>query len=268
MGEYSKDIFLSLTEKRRLEILLSAVQKAERVWPDLALRESFLKNVKNYLLWLTEDPQLSLQGQKISHLFRLLTPRMEQRTLFDIAVPIERTLNLSIKEDEFLNVTNYDQPEKPRVTLPLVIILDHLRSAFNVGSIFRSADGLGIEHLYLVGYTPTPLDPGVLKTTMGSERSVAWSHWDQMDILIKDLKTKNYHLVALETLPEAITLGTFKAPKPMALFLGNERFGLDQKILKQMDEIVSIEMRGIKNSLNVANAMSIFSYEVSRQWQI
>ncbi len=267
MVDYPKAKFNSLSEERRFQIILDTLKKADLYWNNLEQKESLLNQIHNYLLWLKDDQNLSDNVQKVIQLYDRIKLNLTQKTLFDFAVPIERYLNQSVKEDEFLNITHFDQKNKIRSTYPIVIVLDHLRSAFNVGSVFRSADGLGIDHLYLVGYTPTPDDQGVSKTAMGSEKIVPWTSYTDLDSVISLLKEQNYHLVALETLKESVSLTEFKAQKPLALFLGNERFGLDQLSLKKMDSIVSIEMKGTKNSLNVASAMGIFSFEVIRQWQ-
>lgn len=148
----------------------------------------------------------------------------------------------------------------------LVVILDNIRSAHNVGSIFRTADGAGVKHLYLCGITPTPDDnPGLRKTSLGSEGIVTWScHLNAVD-LARQLKEEGYLLFALERTPNAVPVFQYKIAdekrsSPMALILGNERAGVDPGLLALCDEVLSLPMAGQKTSLNVAVAFGVAAY--------
>lgn len=139
--------------------------------------------------------------------------------------------------------------------------LDNIRSVFNVGSIFRSAEGCGVKKLHLGGITPSPSHPRMTKTALGAEASVPWlQHWDGL-AAVRDIKSLRYHVIGLESTPESIPLYHYKIVKvPTLLIVGNENHGIDPEILSECDEIVHIPMNGKKESLNVAIAFSIAAY--------
>ncbi len=150
-----------------------------------------------------------------------------------------------------------DRPPQP----PLSALLDSLRSVFNVGSIFRIADGAGLAHLYLCGTTATPEHPKLPKTALGAEHAVAWSYHPNAVRLADELRAQGIHLWALENTPGAISL--FDAPPrttPTVLVVGNEVTGVDPALLARCDAAFFLPMHGVKRSLNVAVAFGIATY--------
>lgn len=142
-------------------------------------------------------------------------------------------------------------------------LLDNLRSLFNVGSIFRTADGAGVGPLHLCGITATPQNPKLAKTSLGAENSVAWQHYPNALEAAHRLQNQGHRLWALESTPQAVSL--FKpAPStagvPIVLVVGNERAGIDPQLLTLCDRVLYIPMQGTKESLNVAIAFSIAAY--------
>jgi 23S rRNA (guanosine2251-2'-O)-methyltransferase len=155
----------------------------------------------------------------------------------------------------------------------LIVIIHNIRSAQNVGAVFRTADGLGIFKIYLSGYSPFPFDEkkdkyptkgqkSIAKTALGAEKIVAWGKMKNIGSLIKDLKNKNYQIIGLEISPGSLDIKKFSPHFPCAMILGNEVRGIDQKILKQCDKIVHIPMQGGKESLNVSSAAAAAIYEI------
>ncbi len=145
------------------------------------------------------------------------------------------------------------------------VLLDNIRSALNVGAIIRTADGVGVEHLYLGGITPEPGDnPAVGKTALGAEKKIRWSHHHNAFYLARDLKKEGYCLLALECTPDAIPLSQFRLSRgderPLLLIVGNEQAGVDPGLLDLCDDILSIPMLGVKTSLNAATAFGIAVY--------
>jgi 23S rRNA (guanosine2251-2'-O)-methyltransferase len=139
-------------------------------------------------------------------------------------------------------------------------LLDNVRSAWNVGSIFRTADGTGIQKLYLCGITPTPENYKVSKTSLGAEASIPWEKFNNGVHLAGLLKSKGHVLWALEDLPEAVPLFQVDFPPDndtIILILGNEVTGVDPGIIRICDKVVSIPMLGKKQSYNVAVAFGI-----------
>ena len=142
-------------------------------------------------------------------------------------------------------------------------VLDNLRSAWNVGSIFRSADGAGWHHVALAGFTPTPEHPGVAKTALGAERRVPWSAHPNAVRLAAALREAGWALWALETGPRSAPLPAVadEAQRlPLALVVGNEQAGIDPGVLALCDRTVALPMRGHKRSLNVAVAFAVAAY--------
>lgn len=170
--------------------------------------------------------------------------------------------NKIIAEEERIN----EKPIKKHNTFRAVA-LDNIRSAWNVGSIFRSADGFGFDHVYLCGITPTPDDnQAITKTSLGAENYVPWSHHKDAMKLIAGLKKKEgWGIVALEEGYKAkkISKKVDRGYKNYVLILGSEVTGIDPGLLPLCDEIVNIPMRGQKRSLNVAIAFSVAAYLLS-----
>lgn len=144
-----------------------------------------------------------------------------------------------------------------------VVILDDIRSSHNVGSIFRTADALSIDTIYLAGYTPAPKDKfgrvntEISKVALGAEQTVAWEAAANVVGLIKKLKKAGYKIVGVEQDARAGDYKKFKFKNPTAFIFGNEVDGLSKKVLTACDEIVQIPMHGQKESLNVSVAFGI-----------
>ncbi len=154
-------------------------------------------------------------------------------------------------------------PPLPHESPPIAAILDNLRSAYNVGSIFRTADACGIYPLYLGGITPLPTHPGVKKTALGAEETLPWTYTPNSVRLAQTLKHEGYFLLGVETTSNArslFDLEKFSAARPMVIAVGNEIAGVDPDLQRLCDTLVWIPMRGYKRSLNVAVAFGIVAY--------
>jgi len=146
------------------------------------------------------------------------------------------------------------------------IILDNIRSAYNVGAIFRTADGAGCDSVFLCGYTPTPIDrfgrrqTEIEKTSLGASSSLPWeTHVSAVD-LIKQLQAKGVTVVACEQSPNSISLTEFTEPAQVAYVVGNEVDGVQPEVLDIVDILVEIPMLGHKESLNVSVSAGIILY--------
>jgi tRNA G18 (ribose-2'-O)-methylase SpoU len=143
------------------------------------------------------------------------------------------------------------------------VILHNIRSAYNVGSIFRTADAVGIEKIYLTGYTPNPdKDKKIEKTALGAENYVLWQSYKNLNYLLKKLKKEGFKIVALEQSKKSIPYYKFKPQFDIVLILGNEVRGLNRKTLEKCDFILEIPMFGKKESLNVSVAFGIVAYDL------
>ena len=148
------------------------------------------------------------------------------------------------------------------------VMLYDIRSHYNVGAIFRTSDGAGVEKIYLVGYTPAPRDrfgrvvPEIHKTALGAEETVPWKQVSRDDVpaLLATLKTQRVRIVAIEQSPGATALQEFTVPENILYIFGSEVGGLPDDILKMADEVVELPMRGSKDSLNVSVTAGIVLY--------
>jgi tRNA G18 (ribose-2'-O)-methylase SpoU len=162
----------------------------------------------------------------------------------------------------------------------IAVLLDNIRSAWNVGSILRSADGFGFNHVYLCGITPTADNETVTKTSLGAEDTVPWSYHKDAVRLVKGLKAEDWKVYALEDDERAVSLEAIGLPAPdpqglskthqaasslQVLIVGNEVSGVDPELLDLCDEILYIPMQGEKKSFNVAIAFGVAAYAFTRK---
>lgn len=148
----------------------------------------------------------------------------------------------------------------------ITVILEDIRSALNVGAIFRTSDGAGIEELVLAGITPYPPHNRIPKTALGAVENVKWSHYrDQKEAI--DIVSKNQPLVAVELTEDAVEYTDFNFPEPVAIIFGNEISGVSKYALSKSIAKVKIPMHGIKESLNIATSYGIVVYEIIRQYK-
>ncbi|MBX4200830.1 RNA methyltransferase [Candidatus Parcubacteria bacterium] len=140
------------------------------------------------------------------------------------------------------------------------VICDNIRSLENVGSIFRTADALGVKKIFLCGITAVPPNPKIAKTALGAEKTIPFEYHKQTWRLIKKLKQEKIHIVALEQSQKSILYTQLKPKFPLALIIGHEVKGVSKKALEEADEIIYIPMHGEKESLNVSVAFGVAGY--------
>lgn len=157
-------------------------------------------------------------------------------------------------------------PESVMATKRIEVVLDNIRSAYNIGSILRTADGAGVRHIYFCGISPTPDQSKVMKTSLGAETTISWSqHWNALDV-VKDCQQKGMFLCALEGGNKSKSLFNFDyypQENEILLIIGNEVTGIDPEILGICNQIFWIPMNGEKRSLNVTVAFGIAVYFLS-----
>ncbi len=146
-----------------------------------------------------------------------------------------------------------------------ILILPNIRSAHNVGAIFRTADGAGVDKIYLCGYTPCPPHPGLDKVSLGAEKSVSWESAAQTGRLLKKLKSDGYFIAALEQTKNSVNIYQWLPRFPLALIVGNEKIGVSKSLLKYCDTVVHLPMLGKKQSLNVSVAAGVAMYEIANK---
>lgn len=156
----------------------------------------------------------------------------------------------------------------------IVIIAHNLRSAHNVGSILRTAEGLGIKTVYLTGYTPYPrqadderlphlaekITKQIDKTALGASQFQSWKHFNDIQALITELKDEGFEVIAIEQAPKSTSLHNFSFPSKIAMVVGREVEGMEPEVLAACDCTVEIPMVGRKESFNVSVAAAIAMY--------
>jgi len=157
---------------------------------------------------------------------------------------------LKIEELNRISVQEFRAMQK----LPVVVVLDNIRSGLNVGSVFRTADAFGIEHIYLCGITATPPHREILKSAIGATESVTWSHHPSIKECLKDLKIRGWRITGIEHTSESQSLLDFlpEESERVALVFGNEVEGLSNESLTVLDECYEIPQIGTKHSLNIS----------------
>ena len=142
-----------------------------------------------------------------------------------------------------------------------VVILDNIRSTFNVGSVFRTSDGAGISKIYLVGITPTPDHNKIKKTALGAENYVDWEHVASIENLVEKLKDEGFRIYAVEQSKNSIDYREVQLTDKSAFIFGNEISGVSPQTLNLVDDVLEIPMKGKKNSLNVSTTVGIILYQ-------
>jgi len=166
---------------------------------------------------------------------------------------------LKITELNRLSPEDFKQAEKT----PVIVVLDNVRSLHNVGSVFRTADAFLIEAIYLCGITAPPPHPEIHKTALGAEDAVEWQYFEHTIDAIRQLKQKNYHILAVEQAENSISVEKFRLDNHRyAIVLGNEVKGIDQTVMDQCAACIEIPQFGTKHSLNVSVAAGIVIWEI------
>jgi tRNA G18 (ribose-2'-O)-methylase SpoU len=169
-----------------------------------------------------------------------------------------RSFDSSLTPEEFRRIERH----------PIHIVLDNLRSAFNVGSIFRTADAALVARLHLCGITAYPPHRKLDKTSMGTLDYVPWEHHEKTEQTVTELKEGGIPIVCLEPTDRSRRFWEIDYPRPVCLVLGNEALGISGEVLRLADHLVDIPMLGYKNSINVATAFGVVLFEVLRQYAV
>jgi 23S rRNA (guanosine2251-2'-O)-methyltransferase len=163
---------------------------------------------------------------------------------------------------------NGNGPQTPPAgRMPAYALLDNVRSVWNVGSMFRTADAVALGGLYLAGMTATPPRPDMEKTALGATRSVPWDYWADPAAAVRHLQAAGTLVVALEQVPGARDWRTFAYRFPVCFVVGHEVRGVSEDVLGLADAIVEIPMAGAKDSLNVAVSFGVLAFEIRRHWE-
>lgn len=241
--------FLSFSKKQTLDSLWRLCGQWEKqTWDN---KES-QKNKLAFLSYLqTLSKHESLELREISKEF-LELPLASPKDLEVILMKLERLLKKDITEDEFLITTEDSSYNKKEQENEVHLILDNLRSSFNVGSLFRSAEAFGVTRVHLCGYTATPENSKTAKAALGAEEWVKWSYWENTLQCLDTLSKDGLSIYAFETCEGSTDINLVKPTFPAAILLGNERYGLASPALNRAHHLINVPLSGRKNSLNVS----------------
>ena len=172
---------------------------------------------------------------------------------------------LTVEDLNRIDVETFKRAEK----LPLVMVLDNIRSLHNVGSVLRTADAFRIQSVYMCGITATPPSAEIHKTALGAEDSVCWRYYADTLDAVRELQAEGYVVLAVEQVEGSLKLGqfSFDPTRKYALVMGNEVKGVRQDVVDQADQALEIPQYGTKHSMNVSVTAGIVMWEVDRQFK-
>ena len=169
-----------------------------------------------------------------------------------------------LNTEEIIRLTPEEFKETPKI--PLVVILDNVRSLHNVGSVFRTSDAYCVKKVILCGITATPPNAEIHKSALGAEFSVDWEYYKETTEAVNELKQAGYTMLAIEQAHDSINMDTFKAEKgnKYAVILGNEVKGVQQSVIDLSDDCLELPQFGTKHSLNVSVTAGIVIWEFAK----
>ena len=172
---------------------------------------------------------------------------------------------LSLKELNRLSIPEFKAREKT----PIVLILDNVRSALNVGSAFRTSDAFALEKIHLCGITAKPPHREILKTAIGATESVEWEYYPSAAEIGQKLQAEGYSLIAIEQAEDSTLLQDFQWPgnKKLALIFGNEVSGVSEELMEIIDSCIEVPQFGTKHSLNISVCIGVVVWELFRQFK-
>lgn len=252
-----------MSDKKKVEEIYNLFQGLEKDSKDALFDKQLLELLGESIAKLADSEDVILK--KLAKYKDHLSPQMTLRHFSTIAVPFERYLKKTIQDDDFL-VSSMDRDHLVTERVPLHFIIDNMRSAFNVGSIFRTADTFGAQKIWLTGYSPTPHQIQVERAALGATYIMEWQ-MTSFNEAIESAKKLGLKIIGLETSAKALDIAhPYEEKEGVAFVVGNERFGLDNEQLKLCNEIRKIPSYGVKNSLNAGTAAAIACYEWRKQW--
>lgn len=255
--DFGQDKLLSFKENKQIKVLYDLARFIED--SGSSVESNHFKKLKKYHTFL-EGSSFSLI-QKLNKEFAKVVKIDHQFQIY--IMNLERLMGQSCDEYNFLVTTN-DNNINDVQKFNIICLLDSVRSAHNVGAMFRNAECFGVEKIILTGLSPTPDSVAVQKTAMNCELEVPWNYIKDPLEVISYLKKQGYQIWSIETARESIDLNELKnVPSKLVIIFGHEQFGISNDILKVSDKIVSIRLFGKKNSLNVSVCQGIILNQLS-----
>lgn len=245
----------AVTDEKKWRVIHRRLLALDAAWEEPA-RADAIASLRADLEALAAEPRLHA-------LARLFRPGMTRRDLWAALVPVERGLS-RVKVTDIDILTADSPPAAAPSRAPLAIVADNIRSAMNMGGLFRTAECFGLEEIILTGYSPSPEEPRVAAAALGAEQWVPWRRFERAREAVEALQREGKRCIALETVASAPVLDEFSWEFPAVILLGSERFGLDPEVVEACDGVVRIPLYGRKNSLNVVSACAIALHAARR----
>lgn len=171
-----------------------------------------------------------------------------------------------LKLEELGRISLEEYQQQPKI--PIIAVLDNIRSALNVGSIFRTADAFAIEKIVICGISATPPNREITKTAIGATESVDWEYTESIPDAISKLKSEGYTIIGIEQTDQSMMLHEFKpSQRKLAVIFGNEVDGVSDEIIDDLDFCIEIPQHGTKHSLNVSVCAGIVLWELAKSYK-
>jgi tRNA G18 (ribose-2'-O)-methylase SpoU len=251
--QFTRNKFLTLSPYRILEVLYNKLRSLEQ---SLRLK----KNPEDITAFLnTHFAYIQKSTEKLlSAVYSVFaeTDLSDMRSVEKLLSCIEQETGRQVIDSDFLD-SQKDGNRGERNTVQISVLLDNLRSAFNTGSIFRTAECLGADKIYISGHTPSPDGKKVYETAMGTSDKISWEKVPDPVTVIKQSKQKGRTIIGIESVEKAQSVFSYTDAFPCLLVVGNEKYGISSEILSLCDIVLSIPLYGWKNSLNVGVAFGI-----------
>lgn len=255
--DFTQGKLLSMDESKQIRVLYQLASFIEENKEDAS--SSHFAKLKKYHSFLTNCSSDKIQ---------ILNKEFHKVEAIDYQFQVylmnlERLLGQSKKEYQFLVPTG-DEETKKDIDKSIICVLDSVRSAHNVGAMFRNAECFGAEEMILTGLSPKADHPQVIKTAMGTVEKLKWSYQKSIVEVIARLQDLGYEICCVEKTNNSISIDDFSSTsKKIALIFGHEQFGVSQEVLELSDKVISINLFGVKNSLNVSVAQGIVLQKVA-----
>jgi len=258
-AHYSETKFKSFTFEEQIGALNKLILSLEKNLTDTEKRSQIIEHILELYL-LVEKPL----PQKMQLFIKELNPHLSPHQLlnklyFYCDGAIRKDSQMALQTEKGKVILDPDIRQKAK---QITVICDNLRSVFNVGSLFRTAECLGIGKIIVCGITPTPEHSNMPKTAMGTEKLVAWQYFPSTNEAIAFCHQEGFFIYALETIDNAKSVFQTVYQFPLAIVIGNEALGIESSILELCDEFITLPQLGWKNCLNVGVATGIVLYQI------
>lgn len=258
---YSQNKFQALTAPAQIKALNKLLNSLDASLDDHDRSSVLLTQIQKCITWM--DKPLAANVLSLTEaLHKATSPYQLALAIADF----QNSLGWNVKDSGFPVIRGdgmrSTDPAALSRSASVIVILDNLRSAFNVGSIFRSSECLGLQAIWLCGVTATPDNPALLKTARNTTELVGWRYFPDTISAVEAAKAECYSVCALETTQDARSVFAVDFALPLALVVGNESLGIAEEVLSRCDHHVALPVQGWKNSLNVGVAFAVCAYQI------